>query len=222
MSVSFIILASMPIRSMKSLGSASLLKYKKQTIIEKHIDNIISTHNKPEIVVVGGFENKKIAKVLDRYSRVKYISHEISGTSNEAQSLFLGLENIKHNKAVVFSHNCIFDKKIWHKINTRMRKSFMVINNNKNFETDIGATINDGLLEYVFFNLKNKSTGIYCLNKKHISYTKELASPRYHPYYMFEMINLMNSHEKFTFQEINTKKHIIIDSVNKYNQARGM
>lgn len=220
MSVSFIIISSLPTKGMKSMGNVGLLKYKKYTIIEKHIEYILHNYNSAEIVVVGGFEHRKMQKILEQYNRVKYISHELSTTSNETQSLCEALKAIKYNKAIVINQNCMFAKNFWSKINTRVHKSFLVVNRHKEFTTNIGAIVDGDTLQHMFFNLPIKSTNIYCLNKKHIEYAKQICTEKLYSTYMFEFINLLNNYDKFTIQDVNTKKHIIIDSVDNYKKAK--
>ncbi len=218
MNLSFILISSLPTKGMKSIGNVSLLAAnKKQTIIEKHVINIMSVFPTAEIIVVGGFENKKMQKILDKYKRVKFTHHEIYSHSNETQSLKQGLNYCTNTKCIVFNTNCIISKSFWLKIRYRIKKSIAIINSSKRFNSDLGATINNNMINYIFFGLPNKITNLYILQNDHIKYFLEQWQDSWQSKYLFETINTLSKYKPFYYQEINNSISLI-NNMKDYHQ----
>ena len=220
MNLSFILISSLPTKGMKSIGNVSLLAAnKKQTIIEKHISNIISVFPTAEIIVVGGFENKKMERILSKYKKVKFTHHEIYSHSNETQSLKQGLKFCTNTKCVVFNTNCIAGKVFWSKIKYRIKKSVVVLNSSKRFNSNLGATLNDDQVNYIFFGLPHKIANVYILQKDHIEYFLQEWSDSWQSKYLFEIINILSKHKPFYYQEINNSISLI-SNIKDYNQIK--
>ena len=218
MNLSVIIIASMPTKGMKSMGNISLLPItKKQSIIEKHINNIHAAFPTAEIVVVGGFENKKMQKLLQKNENVKYISHNIENYSNETQSLYYGLKQCKNTKCIIFNANCIATKNFWSKIKYRAKKSIAVINSNKRFNSTIGSTLKGKEINYIFFGLPHKIANVYLLQQPHIEYFLENYQESWGSKYLFETINILSKYQPFFYEEINNNI-VIINSMKDYQQ----
>ena len=218
MNLSFILIGSLPTKGMKSIGNVSLLAAnKKHTIIEKHIINITSVFPTAEIIVVGGFENKKMQKLIDKHKRVKFTHHEIYSNSNETQSLKQGLSLCTNTKCIVFNTNCIVSKSFWSKLKYRIKKSIIIINPNKRFNSNLGATINNDKVNYIFFGLPNKITNIYILQSDHIKYFLEQWQDSWKSKYLFETINTLSKYKPFYYQEINNSISLI-NNMKDYHQ----
>jgi len=218
MNLSFILVSSLPTKGMKSIGNVSLLAAnKKQTIIEKHVINIMSVFPTAEIIVVGGFENKKMQKILDKYKTVKFTHHEIYSYSNETQSLKRGLDCCTNTKCIVFNTNCIIGKSFWSKIKYRIKKSIVVINSNKGFNSNLGATINSDKINYIFFGLPNKITNLYILQNNHIEYFLQQWHDSWQSKYLFETINTLSKYKPFYYQDINSSISLI-NNMKDYHQ----
>lgn len=220
MALSFILISSLPIKGMKTAGNVGLLKYKKHTIIQKHINNIISVYPKAEIVVIGGFEHKKLEKVVKQYKRVKYFYHDITETSNETQSLLLGLKNIRNKKAMVLNASCLINKSVLKHI-PNSKYSCVFINKNNSFNSNLGISTNDNEMNNIFFNLPNKINNMYFLNQSHINYAKDIGDDQFYNKYMFEFINILNEYEKFRYKVYNSKTCRVIYNNKDYNQIKG-
>lgn len=221
MNISFIIIASLPIKGMKTVGNVGLLTYNKTTILDKHISNIKEKYPKSEIVVVGGFEAKKIKKIISKYKNIKFIQHKITDRSNEVESFYKALSQIKYNKAVVFNVATIFSKILLSKLNLKHKNSCVILNTNKDFNSNLGAIINkDKKIENIFYNLPNKIANIYYLTNDHIDYAKSIESDILYNKYVFELINLLNAHQKFSYQNVNLKNHRIITNIRDYQHIK--
>lgn len=208
----------MPTKGMRSVGNVSLLPVnKKQSILEKHINNIQSVFNGAEIVVVGGFESKKMQKLLYKYKNIKYIYHEVKNYSNETKSFYEGLKACKNNKCIVFNANCIANKSFWSKIKYRTKKSIAVINSSKSFHSEIGATTKNNEINYIFYGLPCKITNVYLLQKEHTDYFLQEYIEPWGSKYLFEIINILCKKRKMYYQDI-VNNIFIINSMKDYNK----
>jgi len=219
MAASFIIISSLPTKGMKTAGNIALVKHKKSTLIERHINNIRSVYPRSEIIVVGGFEHKKVKKAVSEYHNITYVYHSIDETSNETESLLLGLNHVKNKNTIVFNVSCFFNKSLIKKI-PRTEKSFAIINTNKNYEGNIGATISNNHIDNIFFNLPNKLTNIYYLNKEHINYAISLDSSSLKNKYLFEFMNMLNHYNNFEYKKFNIAKFQIINNNKDFNKIK--
>jgi hypothetical protein len=218
MNLSVIIIASMPTKGMKSIGNVGLLPItKKQLILEKHIENIYATYPTAEIVIVGGFESKRMQKALKKHKNIKYVHHDIKNYSNETQSFYEGLVKCKNTKCIIFNANCVANKVFWSKIKYRTKTSIAIINNNKKFNSNIGATLTGEKINYIFYGLPNKITNIYLLQQKHIEYFLKNYSEFWMSKYLFETMNILSKYEPLFYQEINNNV-FTINSMKDYNK----
>ena len=217
MNLSFILISSMPTKGMKSMGNVNLLPVnKKCCILEKHIQNIQSVFPSAEIVVVCGFEHHRIQKLLKKYPKIKHVNHKIKPYSNETESMYCGLKQIKNTKCVVLNTNFVAGKSLWSKIKYRSKKSLVFINANKYFVSELGATIKNNVINYIFFGLPNKTTNIYLLQKPHIDYFLLNYSESYNSKYLFETMNQLIKYQEFSYENINYKNIKYINSTKDY------
>lgn len=215
--LSIILIASLPIRKMKSIGNISLLSFKNKNILEWQIKNIYKYYTKPEIIVVGAFEAKKLEKTLIKYPDIKYIVHDLDELSNESQSIKIAISNITTDKCLIWPINTLCHEYIKPKKNN---ESYIIINNHKTYKNDIGCTIDiDNNISYIFYNLENYIINTYYLTNYHINILKNLDDS-YGRLYLFELMNLLNTNvQKLKPYFINQKKCCIIDSVSDYIKA---
>ena len=88
-----------------------LIKIKGKTLIQHIIDNAISNGIK-DIVVVVGFNPKKIIESLKNYKNIKFVHNKKFKTTDMVYSAFLALKNIKSD--VIISYTDIYyDKSIF-------------------------------------------------------------------------------------------------------------
>jgi len=218
MNLSFILIASMPTKGMKSMGNVTLLPLNKRySILEKHIHNISSVFPTAEIVVVGGFENKKMYKLLNKYKNIKYVYHTVKSYSNETQSLYEGIKKCKNTKCIALNANCVTHKNFWNKLKHRTKKSIVILNSNKNFNGNVGATIKGKEINYIFFGLPHKITNIYILQKNHMEYFINNYCEQWISKYLFETINILCKYDPMYYE--NTNNNIfIINNIKDYNK----
>lgn len=199
--LSILIIASLPMKGMKSAGNTALLEYSKKTLIEYHINNLLSVFPNADIVVVGGFEYKKLKKITQKYP-VRFIHHDITDDMNEAYSLLYGLKYIKYSKLLVLDVNMIIQPKIWKKI-VFGKSSSVFINNHESYDGKLGAVIQNGCVENIFFSLPNKLINLFYFNKKHIKLLLDFES-NHRSKFIFELLNMTLAKEPIKYQIINS------------------
>lgn len=208
--ISIIIICSLPTRGMKTIGNIALLEYKKQTLIEYHIKTILSIFKKPDIIVVGGFEHKKLKKILEKYP-VNFIHHNINDNTNDGSSLLIGMRYVKHNKVIVLDINHLITKKYWSKI-IFGKNSSIFINNHITFSNKIGAVINNDIVEHLFFSLPTQIMNMFYLTKNHIIELKNMSLDSNQNKFIFEIINNLIKIEPIKYQTINLKSSLFLNS----------
>jgi hypothetical protein len=104
--VAFIIIASRPISNTKSLGCPLVNNYFGTDIIDFHLDIINMVCKNPEIVIIGGYDIKKILKHSRRaeYTVIENVLYELT---NSATDLKIGLNATRSNKIVVIDSSLI-------------------------------------------------------------------------------------------------------------------
>ena len=218
MNLSFILISSMPTKGMKSMGNVGLLPVnKKCCILDKHIQNIKSVYPTAEIIVVAGFEHQRIARMLKKYQKVKCISHDMQPYSNETESMWYGLRALTNTKCIVLNINFVAGKALWTKIKYRSKKSLVLLNSNKYFKNELGATLRNDKLNYIFFGLPNKIANIYLLQESHIKHFLDNYSENARSKYLFETINTLAKHQDFYYDNINYKNMKYINNAKDYN-----
>lgn len=219
--LSIILICSLPIKGMKSIGNVGLLTIKNKTIIEWHINNLKQQFKKANIIIVGGFEHKKIEKITKKYSGIKFVYHDITSISNECQSLIYGLSNVPSSHSVlVYNINSIFTKHIWRDID--FSRSFTIINSHKKYNSQLGATITNNRIENIFYNLEHKVGNIYFIENKDISLLKENTHQKHGSMYLFEMLNILTKVNPIVPQYIKTPEYITINSMKDYQKIKGI
>ena len=158
-SCAFIIFASRPISNTKSLGCPLVNNYFGTEIIDFQLDIIKMVCKNPEIVIIGGYDIKKILKHIrrDEYSVVENILHELT---NSAEDLKIGLNATRSKNVVIIDGSFI-----------PSIDSFKLIFNNPNHsyilysvrESDqIGCELDNSKAKVSYFSFisKNKTKGI--------------------------------------------------------------
>jgi choline kinase len=219
--LSIVLICSLPVKGMKSIGNIGLLNIKNKTIIEWHILNLKQQFKKADIVVVGGFEHKKIEKTIRKYRDIKFLYHDVNQISNEGQSLIYALSNIPSSHSVlVYNINCIFTRNIWKDID--FSRSFTIINEHKKYSSQLGATITNNYVENIFYNLEHKMGNIYFIEKNDINLLKENIKPKYDSMYLFEILNILIKINPIVPQYIKTSEHININNMKDYYKIKGI
>lgn len=209
----FILIASMPDRSMRNMVNKALININKDTYINHQIKNLLKINKKAKIFVVCSFESKKILDNMIEHPRVKYIQHKYHDYSNIGESLKTIIDHIPDETAVhVFDLSVVIDPSIFKKI--IFKESSIIVNKSKKFKSKIGCIVNDDNAEFIFYDLPQKICEHFHISKRDTTLFKDIIKTHVkNNMYLFEIINTIITH--------NIKMHIlkINNNIIHFNQT---
>lgn len=186
---SFIILAAAPGKRMKTYGLRSLLSLGMETVIEQQILYLMRSYINPDIVVVSGFEHKKLREKLRHKYPARLIYNPKYKECSPVYSVALGLDACLNKNICLIYGDIVFNKET---ISGLPETSGMLLDTNNNIERNkIGIVHQNGqvlnlsyaaaqkwgqilyishedlaVFEKIFFYSENQKLVIYeCLNK---------------------------------------------------------
>ena len=187
----------------------------KQQYINHQINNILKIYKQAKIMVVGPCEH--ITTIKNK--KVRYVHHALEPMTNTGEMLQEILHYINDNISLaIMNASMFFDPVIMSTID--MKKSSMIINRYKKFESKIGCTIVNDKIDFVFYDLNNKLCEFLYIHKKDIPKLKQVISDQVSKrMYLFEIINtLINNQIDIYPYTIN--KNIIHFRQNNMHQIR--
>lgn len=199
-----IILGAKPIRGMKSLGAFSNIKIDKQNnILDTQIYNLNKKIRINNIIYVSGFQGSKI----DSENKITIIENTEYDSKNNGLSLKLALPHVKSDYVIVLFNKILFSHKIFNRFD--YNSSCVFVNNTESNTYNVGCTINnDSIVENLFYNLPNKTCGIYGLAKKELEILSSININD--NFFIFEIINeIISSGGSFKPKYIDGHKNII-------------
>jgi hypothetical protein len=191
--ISVVLLNALPDKKIKSLGNKGLIKiYKDINLIDYHIDFFNQLFKNPEIIIVGGFDSKRLYKYIKSKNsyknKIKYIDHDIDDNTNIGQSIITALDSISNNNVLL--HNCsvVLDKELI-SIIKKSTQSFILSQKSRG---EIGCLSSDGLVINCFYDLSDKIYDSLFLLERDFKFIKQLSVEdiNFHKLYMFEILNL--------------------------------
>lgn len=193
-----ILLAYEITKGMKSIGSKSLMTVK----IDNHTDTIlkhqITAAKKyiPQVAslnIVLGFDKDKIKKKISFSSGIHIIENDDYDKYGQAYAIKLALENISNNyPTIIISNHIILRKNIFNNCDTTKNNIFSIKQcNNDAFK--IGCTHNNGIVEYLCYDLNPKWTEIFILKRNGVKDFINVLSQNKHMM-LFEAINRTIEH----------------------------
>lgn len=191
MNHSIIILDSIPDKKIKSIGNRCLIPIRKNTnILDYHIQSAKKILKNAKIIVICGFESKKVKKYIslnNKYNNIKYIEYDINELSNFGQALQLGLSTAKNTSCLIWNTNHILHKYAINTIQSKIisKKSFIAYNRKKG---DIGLLIDkNNIATNCYYDLPNTLYDIMYLTHQDLStITDNLDISKL---YLFEVLN---------------------------------
>lgn len=182
-STDIIILGAKPIKGMKSLGVLSNIKINKNNnILDTQIYNLNKKIKVNNIIYVCGAQETKIHSE----NKITIIENSEYELKNNALSLKLAMKSVTCNYVIVLFNKILFRHNIFNRLD--YNNSSVFINNKASNTYNIGCTINDeSVVENLFYNLSNKTCGIYGLAKPELEI---LSSMNINDnFFIFEIIN---------------------------------
>lgn len=189
--MNFIILADKYQKGMKSKGCVGLIKINnKQNIFQNQYKTIKEFYPQAKIIYVYGFEAKKFTNFLSKneYSDVDYVYNDKYEINNQTFSLSL-VSNFLHSNCFILFGDNILTKKTFYKFNPKYGSQIFISNNSNE---DLGCIINDNIVENISFDIDNKITNMYYIDKHAVLklnyFVSDISNSKS---FLFEIINKM-------------------------------
>lgn len=187
---SVILLNALPDKKIKSIGNKCLLPInKKINLLDYHINTIYRIYKNPEIIIVCGFDTKKIKKYInDKYKNIKYIDHDVNEYTNIGESLVSGLGLVTNDNCLIINANNILHKKAIDKIIQNNDEFSYVLT--KKICGDIGF-ISDVSKKIIncYYGLPNCICEVLYINKEQFKDFLKIKNHDISKMYLFEIIN---------------------------------
>lgn len=162
-SCAFIIIASSPISNTKKLGCPLINEHFGTEVLDFHLDVIKMVCKHPEIVIVGGFEVKKVLKHSRReeYIVVENLLHEMT---NSAEDLKIGLNASRCLNTCVIDGNLVPSLMSYKLLLEEPMKSSILYSNRR--ALGVGCEIgNENYVSYYSYKSDNKLKGAMYLSQ---------------------------------------------------------
>lgn len=203
-STDVIILGAKPIKGMKSLGAFSNIKiHKNNNILDTQIYNLSKKIKINNIIYVSGFQGSKI----DSENKITVIENSKYESKNNGLSLKLAMKRVTSNYVIILFNKILFSHTIFNRLD--YNNSSIFVNNAESNTYNIGCTINNGsTVENLFYNLPNKTCGIYGLAKQELDILSSIDIND--NFFIFEIINeIISAGGVFKPKYIDGHKNII-------------
>jgi NDP-sugar pyrophosphorylase family protein len=182
---------------MKSHGAKSLLPITvTKNLIEYQIDILNKTFNRPEIIVVVGFEADKVAKYLYQSGnrKIKIVENENFETTNIIRSIEMGMRISSYDKSLIINGNLLFNSSAFEGLITK--KSGVLIDTKKRFKhEEVGVNIDKDHVVWFSYGLPTKWAQISYLIGKELNLFRDLITlPHKKKEATFEILNKVLDH----------------------------
>lgn len=169
--VQVIILAAGAGARTRSYEPRCLLKYNGKSLLDHQLLAIQSNLLKYEVSIVGGIEANKIIKKIDK--SVRFIENQMHESSNNGESLRLGINNSLLDNILFFHGDLVFYEKIFS--NVDFSKSFILVDSSGQIlEKEVGITSVNDKLTVMSYDLPVKWCQIAYFNKNETEILRKL------------------------------------------------
>lgn len=183
----YIIVACYPDKGMKSCGSKGLLCFHNKKLIEHQISWIKNIELTSEIIVIADFDYAKINKLLSE-SNIRVLHSDGKNPILQCCELF------SDGDLCFIDYGCVFDSKVLLDFKFQESEVLCIKDTTQSNNLDIGCTIQDGYIEYMFFDLpKNRFTNIFTITQADIAKLKKINDLHNNLLY-FEILNILIKH----------------------------
>lgn len=171
---------------MSTYGPKSLLKLRNgESILERQLSLIDDAFNSYEVILVTGYQAEKVMNATPRH--VVKIENTDYKTTNIVRSIGLGLRAATTDNVVILHGDVVFNKQC-------LRApfdldSFAIIS--QSLKTDeVGCTVNNGMVEHIFYDLPLHWSQIIYLTGKDLNiFSKIVWNKENSHLYHFEVLN---------------------------------
>lgn len=183
-------------KGMKSFGPKALLKIKlhnKTDIIVNHqLEQIANDpHGNGSVVLVVGFDKERLIKKLDlgkKYKNITVVENDEYKTYNQAYAMMLGLNEISNDLPTIVMDSGVLLQKPFVFDGSYIKENNIVFTNKNTKEFDIGCTVHDSNIEYMFYDLNPKWINMLSIASKYKNIICDLALSHKNAN-IFEIIN---------------------------------
>jgi hypothetical protein len=198
-------------KGMKSFGTKALLKIKLQnktdTIIHHQLEQIGTNLDKDsKIVIVVGFDKERLIKKLDiskKYKNIIIVDNTEYKKLNQSYAMMLGLQKIDNNLPTLIIDSGVLLQKPFIMTKDAGLDNNIIFTNKSTKEFDVGCTVNNCNVEYMFYDLNPKWINMFSICPKYKNIIQNISKLHKNSN-IFEIIN-------YSLKECNTK-FISIDS----------
>jgi hypothetical protein len=224
---SIIYLNAFPDKKIKSLGNKGLIKLShNKCLIDYNLHLLNKYYSNSEIIIVGGFESKKLFKYLNHSNafiksknNILYTEHNPDDRWSVGKSISTALINNSAESATIYSSSLFIDPKVLDQTR-KQSSSFVLCKSGKN--DSVGCITNNDCIAQCFYGLENTIYDFIYLDKNAFEFLKTyIKYKNIDKLYLFEVINLcIDNGIQIKLFNINKKLIQIIDSVQSVNTLK--
>lgn len=159
---SFIIMAAYPIAGVRKLGCPLINEHYEDQVLDLHLDLINSVCRSPHIMVVGGFDVKKMFK-YKRRNEFQIIENTIFEFTNSSEDLRIGLNAIPRNYTVVLDGAFLPSIETYNLLLKNLNTSKIIYSNRESQCVGVNITT-ENIVNFFGYKCEHKTKGAYYLN----------------------------------------------------------
>ena len=159
----FILIASSPMANVKSLGCALSNSFYDNEVMDIHLDLIKSICKNPFILVVGGFDSKKVLR-HDRKNEFQLIENSIFEFTNSSEDLRIGLNAVPRGYTIVIDSAFIPSVETYKLLTEDINESRIAYSVRKSEYVGINTTSSD-IVNYFGYSCEKRLKGAYSLSQ---------------------------------------------------------
>lgn len=205
MKVSVIIEAASKPKYLRPQNTPSSIQLGKETLLSNQIKIVTKKFNSPEIIVVSGYQSRKIKNCSD--SGFKEVYNPNYHDTNTAFSVGLGLKKAKYRHSLIICGNSVFNEKM---LDIDIRKEPLIFITD-DCDDSIGCTFNDEFLENMFFGLPNKWSGLVYVCGPALKELEKICLSSKN-FFFFEAINKLNDIYKIKVVKPKKSKVVLVET----------
>lgn len=214
---SIILLNALPDKKIKSLGNKYLIKINRNiNIVDHQIKTLRNIFSNPEIIIIGGFDSKRLQKYLNsenKYKDIKYIEHDIDSRTNVGRSIQCATPLATTKNLWIINANILLNNTIVQIAHKNLSKSFVITSKMKGGVGYISDS--NGTLTNCYYDLPNYILDTVFIHKADYKNFDQIVRSNIDQLYFFEVLNLCSqANIQLSALDINPKFVNTIDGTN--------
>ncbi len=220
---SIILLNALPDKKIKSLGNKYLIKINKShNIIDYQIKFLKSIFHNPQIIVVGGFESKRLKKYIDNNLIKKHnivcVNHDIDDNTNVGTSIQIGVQQVRAGNVWILNSNVLLASKLSNTVQKNLTRSFVLTHKSK---SNIGYISQNNKLINCYYDLPCSILDSVFIHQNDFDKFKNVCSSTIEQLYFFEVLNLCSeANIKLSTVDVPSKYVYSVDSITNIEKIK--